>query len=130
VYYIPVSEKRTLSFRVDSDLAARFDEYARTHGWTGAQAGLRGGDHKGKDAGRTALLVHLIEAVVEGRARIAERAGANPFPADERVPGESPDFPALICLSPEPPVGWYAWEVQGVGIYDHPEPTTNTPEEP
>lgn len=98
-----MSFKRTISLRVDAALVDQLDQYAHRNGWVGAQAGFRGGDHKGKDTGRSALLVHLIESLTEDRVVITPRAGANPFPADERLPGESLDFPALICLSPSTP---------------------------
>ena len=97
-----MGSKRTISLRVDAALVDQIAPYALRNGWVGAQAGFRGGDHKGKDTGRSALLVHLLESLVENRMVITPRAGANPFPADERLPGESPDFPALICLTTHP----------------------------
>ena len=96
-----MSIKRTISLRVEASLVERLDQYAVDNGWVGAQAGSRGGDHKGKDTGRSAILVHLIESLVDHRLHITAKAGANPFSADERFPGESPDFPALICLVEE-----------------------------
>lgn len=110
--------KRTISLRVDDGLVNQLDQYAHRNGWAGAQAGLRGGDHKGKDTGRSALMVHLIESLTENRMVITPRAGANPFPANERLPGESLDFPALIWLAPESRKGWYIEERVGIGIYN------------
>lgn len=98
VYYILMSEKRIVTFRLDATLVSDLDTYAQTHGWIGAQAGVRGGDHRGRDTGRSALLVHLVEALLEGRITVHPRAGVNPFPANEVKPGDTPDFPALICL--------------------------------
>lgn len=102
---------------------ARVDDYARRNQWLSVQEGVRGGDHKGKDSGRSALIVNLLEALVEDRVRVVPRAGPNAFPASgEQDPGSSPDFPALISLSPEPRKGWFVEEVQGVGIYNAVEP--------
>ncbi len=87
--------KQMINFRLDSDLVARFDDYARQHGWLCSQQGLKGGDHRGKDTGRSALLVHLVESLVEGRLSILE-SGPRAFPLNNIVAGVSPAIPATI----------------------------------
>lgn len=98
--------------RLPEDLVVWMDTYARENGWRQHQAdlGVRGGLKAG-DAGRTTLIQGLLEAFREGRLVEVPRAGANPFPSEECRVGESPDYPALIALGPEPVFGWYAEEV-------------------
>lgn len=100
VYYTNHMDRTTFSFRAERALMTRVDAYARRSDWLAVQVG-RGGDHDGRDVGRSALIVHLLEALVEDRVTVAPRpvpAGANPFPREEMEPGSSPDFPALIAF--------------------------------
>lgn len=111
-----MAAKRLITMRLPPDLVDWADEYARTNGWRQHQADarIRGGAKDG-DSGRTGLVQGLLEALREGRLVEAPRAGVNPFPAEERRAGESPDFPALIAFGPEP-------EVQDGGRYGTDDP--------
>lgn len=90
--------KQVYTFRFDPDLMARVDTYAQSQGWTEhhRESRLRGGDHKGRDTGRTGLITSLLEALVEDRLIVQPRAGSNPFPADEKEAGLSPSNPIFI----------------------------------
>lgn len=90
--------KQMINFRLDCALAERLDAYARQNGWAATQQGLRGGDHRGKDTGRSALLVSLVESLVEGRLIQLERAGNSAFPLSSKAAGETPAYPATITL--------------------------------
>ena len=95
-----MDDRTTFSFRASRALMARVDAYALRNQWLLAQVG-RGKDHGGRDVGRTALVVNLLEALVEDRVTITPRpvpAGSNPFPREEVEPGSSPDFPALVAF--------------------------------
>jgi hypothetical protein len=95
-----MDERATFSFRASRALMAQVDAYALQSEWLLAQTG-RGKDHGGRDVGRSALVVALLEALVEDRVTIAPRpipAGSNPFPCEEVEPGSSPDFPAFIAF--------------------------------
>jgi hypothetical protein len=116
-----MANKQVYSLRFDPDLMARVDTYARDNGWADhhRESGARGGDHKGRDTGRTSLITGLLEALVEGRVTIQPKAGVNPFPAEEVYAGESPDLPITITApAPPSPKGWFISEVQGIGIYN------------
>lgn len=79
---------------------ARVDAYALQSEWLQVQTG-RGRDHGGRDVGRSALIVNLLEALVEDRVTVVPRpvpTGSNPFPREEVEPGSSPGFPALIAF--------------------------------
>lgn len=76
------------------------DAYAQKAEWVRMQAGKTGGV-KPKDKGRTALIEEVLTALIEDRVFLHPRSTASAFPAEERVPGESPDAPALIYLEPE-----------------------------
>ena len=106
--------KQVFSLRFDPLLMEKIDRYAREHGWSAhhAESGVRGGDHRGKDTGRTALITHVLEALVEGRLRETPRAGANPFPAEEVEAGSTPELPLLISR-PRP---FWVKETIGVGV--------------
>lgn len=93
-----MATKQIISLRLDPDLVARVDSYARDNGWADhhRDSGARGGDHKGRDTGRTALVTSLLEALVEGRLIVQPRAGVNPFPAEEVQAGTVPENPISI----------------------------------
>jgi len=71
-----------VSFRISARLAEALSTYAKANGWVKAQQGSRGGSHRGRDTGRTALVVHIIEALVEDRLTILPRQ-PNPFPVEQ-----------------------------------------------
>jgi len=106
VYYThAMDERATFSFRASRALMAQVDAYALQSEWLLTQTG-RGKDHGGRDIGRSALVVALLEALVEDRVTVAPRpvpAGANPFPREEQEPGSSPDFPARIAFYTQQP---------------------------
>lgn len=114
--------KRLITLRLPPDLVVWADGYASENGWRQNQADTRtrGGVKEG-DTGRTGLIQGLLEALREGRLVEHPRAGANPFPVEEREPGSSPSFPALIAIGTPPtvpPQGWFISQVEGVGIYN------------
>ena len=90
--------KKPYTFRFDPSLMERVDAYAAEAEWLSAQLGIRGGQKKG-DIGRTALLEHLLEALVEGRLEVHPRSSVSAFPVEEVEPGMSPDVPVFVCLS-------------------------------
>lgn len=93
-----MSPKRILSFRIDAEKADQLDQYASSCGWLGSQKGVRGGDHDGKDTGRSALIVYMIDALLENRMTIQPKP--NPFPMETVPLGSHPDTPALIAFTP------------------------------
>ncbi len=95
--------KRVLSLYIRSELVDQLDEYALKAGWNKSSLGKRGGDHKGRDTGRSALFEYILEALFDGRI-IVEPYTPNPFPAEKKVftgiqrdrpdPSEPNPFPA------------------------------------
>jgi predicted transcriptional regulator len=95
VYYTGVMSRTVLSIRLEDELVAKVDAYARDHGWLAFQkaTAVRA---KPSDTGRTALIENLLEALVEGRIQVLPRAGKNAFPQEEVPAGETAENPVLI----------------------------------
>jgi hypothetical protein len=94
--------KRLISMRLEPELLDRVDRYARRHGWTEALQDLRGGDHRGRDAGRTQITEHLYRALVEDRLLVLPPSHHNAFPADQCPAGSSPEHPLMVCFDSTP----------------------------
>ena len=95
--------KRVITLRLEPDLLDWVDRYSRLKGgpeYT-QSLGRPGGNHRGADVGRTALITELLTALREDRLEIIPQSGANPFPADEVMAGETPEFAILICTRSE-----------------------------
>lgn len=80
--------KQIVAIRVEPDLLEWITSYAASYGWD-----------------RTRLIAEMLVALREGRLDIRPRAGVSPFPVHERIPGESGDFPVLVCITPPPAQG-------------------------
>ena len=89
-------KQATFTFRLDADLAARFDARVRETTAHGELLGRRGGDHQGRAIGRSVVLERLVELYAQGRLVALPEAGSNPFPADEVPFGSTPENPILI----------------------------------
>lgn len=97
MYTHSMPPKKLITFRIDPDKLRRLDEAAVRNGFANpVDARVQGGNHGGRDTGRSAVLTHLIDAYIEGRCLVLPQSGANPFPAEEIQPGDTPFFPLLV----------------------------------
>jgi len=77
---MPEKLTRTMTtIRLPHDLFEWWGEYAASKGLS-----------------KTRVVEELLTALREDRLRVAPRAGPNAFPADERQPGATRAYPALI----------------------------------
>ena len=77
--------RRLITIRLDPALVNQVDAYARDHHTT-----------------RTGLLEEMCHALLEGRLAVVPRGPGDygVLPSDP-MPGSSPMYPVLVCLSPE-----------------------------
>ena len=92
-----MDDRAVFTFRASRSLMARVDARCREGEWASAET--RGGTHGGRDSGRSAVILCLLEAFAEGRVIVLPRAASAAFPAGEVLPGSSPACPALISRS-------------------------------
>ena len=61
-------------------------------------------DHA-KEVGKSknSVVQELVEALRDGRLVVTSVAGSNPFPAQQIRLGSTPELPALVCFTPQPP---------------------------